>query len=76
MEAAIPVMGQLLITSNDEEVLTDVCWGLSYASDGDNERIQKVRAYLGLEGGGRRAPVATALCTGGLLLSVAGPLRS
>jgi len=31
-----------LVHSNDEEVLTNVCWALSYLSDGSNEKIQAV----------------------------------
>jgi hypothetical protein len=31
-----------MIYSNDEEVLTDAAWALSYLSDGPNDRIQKV----------------------------------
>ena len=31
-----------LIYSNDEEVLTDACWALSYLSDGSNDKIQAV----------------------------------
>jgi len=31
-----------MVYSNDEEVLTDAAWALSYLSDGPNERIQKV----------------------------------
>ncbi|XP_048337431.1 importin subunit alpha-2 isoform X1 [Ziziphus jujuba] len=38
---ALPVLGKL-IHSNDEEVLTDACWALSYLSDGDNDKIQAV----------------------------------
>ncbi|XP_078436532.1 importin subunit alpha-1a-like [Wolffia australiana] len=38
---ALPVLIQL-IHSNDEEVLTDACWALSYLSDGTNDKIQGV----------------------------------
>ena len=31
-----------MIHSNDEEVLTDACWALSYLSDGTNDKIQAV----------------------------------
>jgi len=31
-----------MVNSNDEEVLTDAAWALSYLSDGPNERIQRV----------------------------------
>ncbi|PPD97385.1 hypothetical protein GOBAR_DD05598 [Gossypium barbadense] len=31
-----------LIHSNDDEVLTDACWALSYLSDGTNDKIQAV----------------------------------
>ncbi|TYZ62019.1 hypothetical protein PybrP1_011520 [[Pythium] brassicae (nom. inval.)] len=38
---ALPTLGQLIFTQ-DEEVLTDACWALSYLSDGSNEKIQSV----------------------------------
>jgi len=38
---ALPAL-QLLVHSNDEEVLTDACWALSYLSDGTNDKIQAV----------------------------------
>ncbi|CAL1398631.1 unnamed protein product [Linum trigynum] len=38
---ALPAL-ERLIHSNDEEVLTDACWALSYLSDGTNDKIQTV----------------------------------
>eukprot|EP00899_Mesostigma_viride_P007416 jgi/Mesvir1/16676/Mv15078-RA.1 len=38
---ALPAL-KYLIESNDEEVLTDACWALSYLSDGTNDKIQAV----------------------------------
>ncbi|KAJ3036290.1 Importin alpha subunit (Karyopherin alpha subunit) (Serine-rich RNA polymerase I suppressor protein) [Rhizophlyctis rosea] len=38
---ALPVLAKL-IYYNDEEVLTDACWAISYLSDGANEKIQAV----------------------------------
>ncbi|EGC30108.1 hypothetical protein DICPUDRAFT_50915 [Dictyostelium purpureum] len=41
VRAALPVLAKL-IYYQDEEVLIDACWALSYLSDGSNERIQEV----------------------------------
>eukprot|EP00298_Acanthocystis_sp_HF-20_P005313 c15526_g1_i1.p1 GENE.c15526_g1_i1~~c15526_g1_i1.p1 ORF type:complete len:522 (+),score=248.63 c15526_g1_i1:75-1640(+) len=38
---ALPSLSSL-VYSNDDEVLTDACWALSYLSDGPNEKIQAV----------------------------------
>merc|ERR1719440_272252 len=38
---ALTVLAQLIF-SNDDEVLADACWALSYLSDGPNEKIQAV----------------------------------
>eukprot|EP01138_Halocafeteria_seosinensis_P010797 gb/GECG01011027.1/.p1 GENE.gb/GECG01011027.1/~~gb/GECG01011027.1/.p1 ORF type:complete len:545 (+),score=86.22 gb/GECG01011027.1/:1-1635(+) len=38
---ALPTLAQIL-WSNDDEVLTDACWAMSYLSDGSPEKIQAV----------------------------------
>ncbi|XP_052297220.1 importin subunit alpha-1a-like [Citrus sinensis] len=38
---ALPALAQL-VHSNDEDVLTDACWSLSYLADGTNDKIQAV----------------------------------
>jgi len=38
---ALPVLTQL-VSSDDEEVLADACWALSYLCDGSNDKIQAV----------------------------------
>ncbi|CAM8914733.1 hypothetical protein QQ045_033116 [Rhodiola kirilowii] len=41
VKPALPAL-ERLVHSNDEEVLTDACWALSYLSDGTNDKIQSV----------------------------------
>ncbi|KAK9692146.1 hypothetical protein RND81_09G243600 [Saponaria officinalis] len=41
VKPALPVLRHL-IHLNDDEVLTDACWALSYLSDGPNDKIQAV----------------------------------
>ncbi|OQR99072.1 importin alpha 1 subunit-like protein [Achlya hypogyna] len=41
VKPALPTLAQLIF-SQDEDVLTDACWALSYLSDGENHKIQAV----------------------------------
>ncbi|KAE8677927.1 Importin subunit alpha [Hibiscus syriacus] len=41
VKPALPVLRELIYL-NDEEVLTNACWALSYLSDGPNDKIQAV----------------------------------
>jgi hypothetical protein len=41
VQPALPTLAHL-IYAQDEEVLTDACWALSYLSDGSNDKIQAV----------------------------------
>ncbi|KAL8161966.1 hypothetical protein V2J09_013455 [Rumex salicifolius] len=41
VKPALPAL-ERLVHLNDEEVLTDACWALSYLSDGTNDKIQEV----------------------------------
>jgi len=38
---ALPTLRRLIF-SDDEEVVTDACWALSYLSNGTNDKIQAV----------------------------------
>ena len=61
---ALPTLAKL-IHSNDEEVLTDACWALSYLSDGTNDKIQEV-----IQAGVCRRLVELLLCAPALTCSV------
>ena len=39
---ALPALARLLHSSTDQEVLTDACWGLSYLSDENNDKVAAV----------------------------------
>lgn len=41
VKPALPALERLIL-SEDEEVLTDACWALSYLSDGTNDKIQEI----------------------------------
>jgi len=47
LEPAVTVLNALL-NAPDDEILTDVCWALSYLTDGTNDRIQAVVREPGL----------------------------
>jgi importin subunit alpha-6/7 len=47
LEPAVGVLSALL-SAPDDEILTDVCWALSYLTDGTNDRIQAVVRQPGL----------------------------
>jgi len=37
---AIPTLIKVLVENDKEEIITDICWALSYLSDGAKDRIQ------------------------------------
>jgi importin subunit alpha-6/7 len=39
IKRAIPSLAKVLIENDNEDVLIDVCWAMSYLSDGGEERI-------------------------------------
>lgn len=36
---AIPTLIKILVENDKEDIITDICWALSYLSDGAQERI-------------------------------------
>lgn len=39
MRNAIPTLIKVLVENDKEDIITDICWALSYISDGAKERI-------------------------------------
>ena len=44
IKRAIPSLAKVLMENDSEEILTDVCWALSYLTDNGTDRIQAVLA--------------------------------
>jgi hypothetical protein len=42
IKQAMPILGAIVNTCNDQDTVIDAAWALSYISDGDNGRIQEV----------------------------------
>jgi importin subunit alpha-1 len=39
LRRAIPTLIKVLVENDSEDIITDICWALSYLSDGAKERI-------------------------------------
>ena len=39
VKRAIPTMIKVIVENDKEEIITDVCWALSYLSDGAKEKV-------------------------------------
>jgi importin subunit alpha-6/7 len=39
VKGAIPTLIKVLVENDKEDIITDVCWALSYLSDGAKERV-------------------------------------
>lgn len=39
MRRAVPTLIKVLVENDKEDIITDICWALSYLSDGAKERI-------------------------------------
>jgi hypothetical protein len=48
IKRAIKALGKTLVYNRKEEILTDVCWALSYISDGGEENIEEMFNVQGL----------------------------
>jgi importin subunit alpha-6/7 len=40
VKGAIPTFIKVLVENDQEDIITDVCWALSYLSDGVKERVE------------------------------------
>lgn len=45
VKRAIPSLIKVLIENDKEDIITDICWALSYLSDGNKERIEDMLNY-------------------------------
>jgi len=49
IERAIPSLVKVLVENQSEDIIVDVCWALSYTSDGGEKHIQKIINSGGLK---------------------------
>ena len=42
VKRAIPSLAKVLVENDNEDILVDVCWAMSYLSDGGDDRIPEI----------------------------------